>query len=399
MVSTEFSSSNGPRTAGGTFPVIDDPADATPSNKLHRWTRVLDAATIAAKYGLGTLTSATMVEAADPQHQVYDGIWYNDVVLTGTAGTKRIPAWTFRNDKGLPSPGFTLQTESSAGRPMGANQRIELQVVGESVTAPDGSVDVDPVRCRGRGAEHHGRHSVVPAGYMTVWPCDVARPEASNLNFVAGARGRQQRDRSGRRQRQGVLLHERQSSHLLVDIAGWFDGSRIAFVGATPRRRARHPQRHRRTEGADSAPVARSRSRWSARPCNGPTASPDTIPANATAVAINVTAVAPSQRRLTSPCGRAARRSTRSVERQLHGRVGRRQRCRRLARCGVRSASTPTSSPTCSSTCSAGSCGGAVSRRTSVPCRTRLVDTRNAIGGPTGVITPATPRSRCPSVV
>ena len=78
LVSTEFSSSNGPRTAGGTFPAIDDPFDATPSNKLHRWTRVLDANTLAAKYGLGTLLSASMIDVANG----YDGIWYNDVVLT-----------------------------------------------------------------------------------------------------------------------------------------------------------------------------------------------------------------------------------------------------------------------------------------------------------------------------
>ena len=35
---------------------------------------------LAARYGLGVLTSVTMVEG-DPR---YDGIWYNDVILTGT---------------------------------------------------------------------------------------------------------------------------------------------------------------------------------------------------------------------------------------------------------------------------------------------------------------------------
>ena len=58
IVSTEFSASNGPRTAGGSFPAVDDPADAEPANPLHRWTRVIDANAFATKFGLGTLTAA-----------------------------------------------------------------------------------------------------------------------------------------------------------------------------------------------------------------------------------------------------------------------------------------------------------------------------------------------------
>ena len=87
VVSTEFSASNGPRTAGGAFPPIDDLGDATSRNPNHRWTRVLDADTLAAQYGLGTLISATMVDAASATNRQFDGIWFNDVVLTGTAGT------------------------------------------------------------------------------------------------------------------------------------------------------------------------------------------------------------------------------------------------------------------------------------------------------------------------
>ncbi len=34
IVSTEFSASNGPRTAGGSFPAVDDPADDVPANPL-----------------------------------------------------------------------------------------------------------------------------------------------------------------------------------------------------------------------------------------------------------------------------------------------------------------------------------------------------------------------------
>ncbi len=65
VASTEFSASNGPRTAGGVFPAVDDgPGDGTANNPNHRWTRILDADTLAARYGLGSMTSASMVEAA-----------------------------------------------------------------------------------------------------------------------------------------------------------------------------------------------------------------------------------------------------------------------------------------------------------------------------------------------
>ena len=110
IVSTEFSASNGPRTAGGAFPPVDDtPGDGTERNPNHRWTRILDADTLAARYGLGTLTGATMVEAESTANRQFDGIWFNDIVLTGTGGARRIPAWDFRRAQGFPSPGFTVR--------------------------------------------------------------------------------------------------------------------------------------------------------------------------------------------------------------------------------------------------------------------------------------------------
>jgi peptidoglycan hydrolase-like amidase len=122
IVSTEFSASNGPRTAGGAFPPVDDAAgDDTPKNPNHRWTRIIDADTLEAKYGLGSLTAASMVEAASATYQKYDGIWFNDIVLSGTGGTKRMQAWDFRGAHGLPSPGFTVRviTEDTTGRSFG----------------------------------------------------------------------------------------------------------------------------------------------------------------------------------------------------------------------------------------------------------------------------------------
>lgn len=386
-ISTEFSSSNGPRTAGGSFPVVDDPADATPTNKLHRWTRILDATAIAAKYGLGTLTSVTMVEAADPQNQVYDGIWYNDVVLTGTGGSRTIPAWTFRGDMGLPSPGFTLRTESSAGRPMGVNQRIELQVVGATVTAPDGTTDVVP---SGVSAVALNITAVLPsaAGFMTVWPCDVGRPDASNLNFVAngvvansviapvGASGK-------------VCFYTNQTSHLLVDISGWFSGS--SFVGATPKRVLD-------TRNAIGGPKVRIPAGGTiAVPLAGtamqrPNGAPDVIPSNATAVAMNVTAVLPSQAGFFTvwPCGSAM--PTTSNVNFTTGSVVANGVVASLGAGGAVCIYSDQQSDVLVDVLGwFGGGSGQPPYTGAIP--SRLVDTRNAIGGPRGVITSGAPKA------
>jgi peptidoglycan hydrolase-like amidase len=386
LVSTEYSSSNGPRTAGGTFPVIDDPWDATPSNRLHRWTRTLDAAALAARYGLGTLTSVTMDEAASAANRLYDGIWYNDVVLTGTGGTKRVPAWTFRGDNGLPSPGFTLRTETGPGGPMAANQRIELQVVGAAVTAPDGSTDVVP---DGVSAVALNITAVLPsaAGFMTVWPCDVGRPDASNLNYVAngvvansviapvGANGK-------------VCFYTNQTSHLLVDISGWFSDS--SFVGATPKRvidtrnAIGGPKVRIAAGGTISVPLAGA----AVQRTNG---SPDVIPADATAVAMNVTAVLPSQAGFFTvwPCGTAM--PTTSNLNFTTGSVVANGVVATLGASGSVCIYSDQQSDVLVDVLGwFGTGAGQPPYTGAVP--SRIVDTRNAIGGPSGVITRGAPK-------
>jgi hypothetical protein len=109
IVSTEFSASNGPRTAGGAFPPVDDIGDDTNLNPNHKWTRIIDADAFASKHGLGTITDATMAPTQSANYQGFDGIWFDDIVVTGTAGTFRQQAWDFRNDNGYTSPGFTVR--------------------------------------------------------------------------------------------------------------------------------------------------------------------------------------------------------------------------------------------------------------------------------------------------
>ncbi len=586
IVSTEFSSSNGPRTAGGAFPPVDDaPGDGTPNNPWHRWTRVIDADTIAAKYGLGSIISVSMVEAASSTYQQYDGIWFNDIVFTGTAGTKRMNAWDFRGQYGLPSPGFSsvrvitrndtnasmamvgdsigvgvagtttapfrtltdgtfasatfdaevgrctnrtcggkssgvqvanalpmnldlvvvelgyndppstfagdidammnvlnqrgakrvvwvnmaeIRADSGGGsyygpsnaalsaarsrwpnlavadwnqagaaagperprwfagdgihltttgnaqfslwlrevvagpsglggaipvsRSYSAGQRIELQVVGENVTAPDGTTRAIPA---GASAVALNITAVNPdaAGYVTVWPCDFPRPEASNLNFVKGsvvANGVvAPLGASGK-----VCVYSYAATDILVDIAGWFAGgspSTAAFVGATP-------NRFIDTRNAIGAPRARIVANATLSvPVVGAgiqrtDGTADVIPANATAVAINVTAVSPSAAGFITvwPCGAAM-----PVASNVNFVAGSVVANGVVAPIGANgSVCLYTNQQSDILVDVLGWFGAGEGRPPftgAVP--NRLVDTRNAIGGPTGRITPTTPKA------
>ena len=387
IVSTEYSASNGPRTAGWPFPVVDDaPGDGTALNRNHRWTRVLDGDVLASRHGLGILTSVSM-DDGDPR---YDGIWYNDVVLTGTTGSIRIPAWTFRGQNGLPSPGFTVRGEPRGARPIAANQRIEVQVVGASVATPGGTVSVIPA---GVSAVALNITAVAPsaAGYATVWPCDVARPDASSLNFVAGdvvANGViAPVGASGR-----VCFFTNATTHFLVDIAGWFSGGTTspAFVGATParvvdtRNAIGGPKVRIQPGGTLTVPMAGAAMRRS-------DGSPATIPTDATAVAVNVTAVEPSNPGYFTvwPCG-APRPEASNVNFARGGAVAN----------GV-VAPLGTDGAICIYSDQAsdvlvdvlGWFGGGTQPAFVGAVPQRLVDTRNAIGGPAAMISPSARRT------
>jgi hypothetical protein len=101
IVSTEFSASNGPRTAGGTFPVVDDPFDDQAGNPLHRWTRLIDADWLA--NWCKTAAVGSVATARDPSSN-FDGIWSNR--LTGCPASSSI--LSLRNELGFPSHGFDL---------------------------------------------------------------------------------------------------------------------------------------------------------------------------------------------------------------------------------------------------------------------------------------------------
>ena len=255
----------------------------------------------------------------------------------------------------------------TSARRLFANQRVELQVVGETVTGANGAVGIVPGDASAVALNITG---VEPdeAGYMTVWPCDVPRPEASNLNFTTGAVVANgviaPIGASGK-----VCIYSNQASHLLVDIAGWFaggDAATAAFIGTTP-------NRFIDTRNAIGTPKARLPANGVLRvPMAGAAVlrtdgTPANIPAGSPAVAVNVTAVNPSAAGYLTvwPCGTPSPSRRTSTSRRVPT-----SPTASSHRSGptAGSASTRTSRPTSSSTCSAGSVGERGLRRSSVPC-------------------------------
>ncbi len=74
------------------------------------------------------------------------------------------------------------------------------------------------------------------SGFATVWPCGIARPLASNLNFVAGQVVANNIVAPIGNEGM-VCIFSNVPTDVVVDIAGWFsvDGSGT-FVGSTPKR-------------------------------------------------------------------------------------------------------------------------------------------------------------------
>ena len=127
LVSTEYSASNGLRTAGGAFPAVDDPWDAQTANPLHVWTRFISAASLRSRYSLTSVTSVATEVDPNRISANFEGIWANRVRIGGSSTVTR-GGWDFRGDFGLPSPGFTI---TSVTRDVLTGQ--SLAVIGDSI--------------------------------------------------------------------------------------------------------------------------------------------------------------------------------------------------------------------------------------------------------------------------
>lgn len=114
--------------------------------------------------------------------------------------------------------------DTRSGARLGAGSTYELDL--STVVGADTSAVVMNVTVTETGAP----------GFVTAYPCESGRPNASNLNFVAGqtvpnlvtvAVGSDRR----------VCLYTSGPAHLLADLAGWYaSSSDVGFVGLRPER-------------------------------------------------------------------------------------------------------------------------------------------------------------------
>lgn len=110
-VSTEFSSSNGDRTAGINFAPVDDDGDKVDYNPWSRWTRVLSAPGLAARYGLAKITRVEMV----PDTSISGGAfgvtpaWAVSVRLYNGTQSVTVKASDLRTAYGFPSSSITAR--------------------------------------------------------------------------------------------------------------------------------------------------------------------------------------------------------------------------------------------------------------------------------------------------
>ena len=154
---TEFTSSNGGRTAGGTFPAKIDNGDITADAALQNWTRFISAAQLQAMYPtIGVFLNLTTTH--DGLGGDFNG-YTTSVTITGTAGSVTRSGWNFRGDFDLFAPWYAatpVAPADPAAAPVGS-----ILFIGDSVSesiAPEFNDIVTPAypsmtyqACSGRG--------------------------------------------------------------------------------------------------------------------------------------------------------------------------------------------------------------------------------------------------------
>jgi SpoIID/LytB domain protein len=157
VVRTEYTSSNGGRTAGGVFPAKVDEGDLAADPVLQSWSRMVSAADLQKKYPtIGVFMSVVTT------HDGLGGDWggyTTSVVITGTAGVVTRTGWNFRSDFGLNAPWYAVEhimPSDPLAAPVGSILFIG-DSVGESI-AKDFATAITPAfpdmnfhACAGRG--------------------------------------------------------------------------------------------------------------------------------------------------------------------------------------------------------------------------------------------------------
>jgi SpoIID/LytB domain protein len=112
LARTEFSSSSGGWTAGGTFPAVPDDGDAVASNPRHNWQATLSTAAIASAYGVGSFVDLQITQRNGL------GEWGGRVLKVSIIGTTKSVSVTgaqFQSDWGLFSTWFTTDASNGPG--------------------------------------------------------------------------------------------------------------------------------------------------------------------------------------------------------------------------------------------------------------------------------------------
>ncbi|MDQ1424032.1 MAG: hypothetical protein QOD72_1530 [Acidimicrobiaceae bacterium] len=206
----EFSSSSGGWTAGGTFPAVEDLGDATASNPNNRWTTpaVIPSSQVAAVYN----TIGSLLDLQVTQRNGL-GEWGGRVLsmnVIGTLGTVTVTGDQFRAAFGLKSNWFNV-SQSCVGRvppplaalapavpapftPVSPTRIVDTRLGTGSQALAIGSGCTLPVKMLGAGGVPASGVSAVAlnvtatrapqAGFLTVYPCGVGQPDASNVNFA-----------------------------------------------------------------------------------------------------------------------------------------------------------------------------------------------------------------------
>ncbi len=105
---TEYSSSTGGYTAGGTFPPVPDDGDSVAQNPYHTWTQTVTAGAIESRYQRGTFRSATVLERNGLGE---DGGRVLRLRLTFSDGTLDVAGSDFQSAFGLKSTWFKFSIE------------------------------------------------------------------------------------------------------------------------------------------------------------------------------------------------------------------------------------------------------------------------------------------------
>ncbi len=106
---TEFSSSTGGSTAGGTFPAVRDEGDAVSNNPNHTWQASVPVTTVEAKYpAIGSLFSIDVTKRNGLAAPHGDGGRVLEVVIRGSRGSVALTGNQLRSAFGLKSDWFSV---------------------------------------------------------------------------------------------------------------------------------------------------------------------------------------------------------------------------------------------------------------------------------------------------